>query len=97
MTDEPTAYLITFNEQMLDRDAMKHFLTEKPYVDDWMLFMPGAFVVRLKGEKRSLYEDVRTRFPSLHFVIAPLKSDGSSGVAPKPVWDFILRRPVPAI
>ncbi|MGF1657794.1 MAG: hypothetical protein ACFCUS_00005 [Rubrimonas sp.] len=93
---DSSAYLITFNDQMLDRDAFKAFLNGERSVKDWILFMPGAFAVKIRSSKRELYEAIRKEFPNLHFVIAELTSDGSTGVAPKPVWDFIQRKPEPA-
>jgi hypothetical protein len=83
-------YLVSFDSERVDRLAIKNALESADFVRDWIIFLPGAFAVRLTGPKEKLFGLLRrTVGPGGTFLISSLSADGKTGVAPGPLWDFI--------
>lgn len=83
------AFLLSFNDSVVSRPVMLHFLDGRPEVLNWYAPLQGSLFIISTVNAQALAGLVRQAFPHLYFVVAELPRGYNDGSLPPAAWSFI--------
>lgn len=82
-------YLIVFNPDEGDRQALLNFLDTRTEIKNWYAFLPSAVFVISDRNANSISDILRTRYPGRFLFVTPVVGVQTDGWLPQAAWDFV--------